>query len=97
MYLSHLANSVIVTGMSKTGQIYLEFARVGNAMEVRAIDALDGLEVSFMAPVNTPEAEITLISRQKLAYVRKKQAENRAKQEAQEAAKKPDNRRGIIV
>lgn len=50
--------------------IILEFARIDNAMEVRAIDASDGLEISFMAPANTPEAEIELIARRKLAWVR---------------------------
>lgn len=81
--------------MSGSAHMYLEFHRAGNAMEVRAVDAGDGLEVSFMAPVNTPEAEITLIARRKLAYVRRK-IEN-AESGAAEKPKRPDSRGGIVV
>ncbi|WP_018996690.1 DUF6898 family protein [Hirschia maritima] len=84
--------------MSGSSQMYLEFNQVGKAMEVRAVDAGDGLEVSFIAPVNTPEAEITLIARRKLAYVRRKLSGTASSSDEKNAGKKSrDSRRGIVI
>ena len=78
--------------------MYLEFHRIGKTMEVRAVDAGDGLEVSFIAPVNTPESEITMIARRKLGYVRRKlTGELRSSDEDTKSQKRSDRRRGIIV
>lgn len=51
-------------------EIIIEMNRIGGAMEVRAISASDGLEVSFTAPANTPQSDMQRLARQKLAYVR---------------------------
>lgn len=51
-------------------EIYLELNRIGGAIEVRAVSAGDGLEVSFTAPANTAKADIERLARAKLAYVR---------------------------
>ncbi len=83
--------------MNNAGHIYLEFAQVGNSVEVRAVDAADGLEVAFIAPVNTPEAEVTLIARRKLDYVRRKQAQKTQSEAASSKTQNRDGRRGIIV
>ncbi len=53
-------------------EILIEMARIGGAMEVRAISGMDGLEVSFTAPANAAHADIKRLARQKLAYVRRK-------------------------
>ena len=55
-------------------EILLEMNRIGGAMEVRAISAGDGLEVSFSAPANTPQSDIQRLARSKLGYVRRKLA-----------------------
>lgn len=83
--------------MSDSGQIYLEFNQIGNTMEVRAVDARDGLEVSFIAPSKTPESEIVHIARNKLGYVRRKIETSSGSQGTASTSKKSDTRRGIIV
>ena len=66
-------------------------------MEVRAVDVNDGLEVAFIAPVNTPDRELEIIARRKLTYVRRKRERGRS---GGASATKPSSdrrRRGIIV
>jgi predicted metal-dependent hydrolase len=53
-------------------EILLETLRIGASMEVRAVSGGDGLEVSFVVPAATRQADIQRLARQKLAYVRKK-------------------------
>ncbi len=53
-------------------EILIEMSRIGAAMDVRAVSAVDGLEVSFTAPANAAQADILRLARQKLAYVRRK-------------------------
>lgn len=53
-------------------EILIEINRIGGAMEVRAISAGDGLEVSFSAPANTAQSDIQRLARAKLTYVRRK-------------------------
>ena len=53
-------------------EILLELNRIGGAIEVRAVSAGDGLEVSFPAGANTAHADIERLARMKLAYVRSK-------------------------
>jgi len=50
--------------------ILIEVRRLGGALEVRAVDAGDGLEVSFAAAAGTPMAELELLAARKLDYVR---------------------------
>ena len=51
-------------------EILLELNRIGGAIEVRAVSAGDGLEVSFTAPANAAQADIQRLARAKLSYVR---------------------------
>ena len=51
-------------------EIILEMNRIGSAVEVRAISASDGLEVSFTAPASAAQSDLQRLARQKLAYVR---------------------------
>jgi hypothetical protein len=51
-------------------EIILEINRIGGALEVRAVSAGDGLEVTFPAPANAPKADLERVARSKLAYVR---------------------------
>ena len=53
-------------------EILIEMNRIGGAMEVRAISAIDGLEVVFTAPANAAKSDIENVARAKLAYVRRK-------------------------
>ena len=53
-------------------EILIEMNRIGGAMEVRAISAIDGLEVVFTAPANAAKSEVANVARAKLAYVRRK-------------------------
>lgn len=73
-------------------EILIEMNRIGKAMEVRAISAGDGLEVSFTAPTNTAQSDIDRLARSKLAYVRRKlQGDGKA------PGKKPDGKGGWIA
>ncbi len=71
-------------------EILIEMNRIGGAMEVRAISAGDGLEVSFSAPANAAQSDIQRLARSKLAYVRRKAA-------GEGAGKKPDGKGGWIA
>lgn len=73
-------------------EILIEMARIGAAMEVRAVSGLDGLEVSFTAPASAAHADIKRLARQKLAYVRKKL-------QGEEPAKTPrrDGKGGVVA
>lgn len=73
-------------------EILIETSRIGHAMEVRAISASDGLEVSFSAPANVAQSDIERLARLKLAYVRKKAAGSSGA-----ASKKPDGKGGVTV
>lgn len=53
-------------------EILIEMNRIGGAMEVRAISAGDGLEVSFSAPANAAQSDIKRLARAKLGHVRRK-------------------------
>ena len=53
-------------------EILLELNRVGNAVEVRAVSAGDGLEVMFTAPASAAKSDIERLARAKLTYVRSK-------------------------
>ena len=55
-------------------EIFLEINRIGVALEVRAVSAGDGLEVSFSAPLNAPKLDLERLARTKLAYVRAKRS-----------------------
>jgi hypothetical protein len=55
-------------------EIILEINRMGNAMEVRAVSAGDGLEVTFPAPVNASKTDLERVARSKLAYVRSRRS-----------------------
>lgn len=51
-------------------EILIETTRVGGAVEVRAVDAGDGLEVSFVAPASASQGDIEQLAVAKLNYVR---------------------------
>lgn len=53
-------------------EVYIETHRIGAGLEVRAVDASDGLEVAFIAPVSATQQEIEQLALAKLAYVRRK-------------------------
>jgi hypothetical protein len=55
-------------------EIILEINRMGGALEVRAISAGDGLEVSFAAPLHAPKADLERVARSKLIYVRSRKS-----------------------
>jgi hypothetical protein len=74
-------------------EILLEMNRIGNAMEVRAISAGDGLEISFTAPASSAQSDIDRLARAKLAYVRRKmQGEGNGS-----SGGKPDGKGGWIA
>ncbi len=53
-------------------EIISEINRIGGAIEVRAISAGDGLEVTFAAPASAPKSDLERLARAKLLYVRSK-------------------------
>lgn len=71
-------------------EIYIEMNRIGGAMEVRAVSAGDGLEVSFTAPSNAAQGDLERLARQKLAYVR-------AKAKGVDKPERPDGKGGLIA
>ena len=73
-------------------EILIEMNRIGNAMEVRAISAADGLEVSFTAPANSAQSDIDRLARAKLAYVRRK-----SQGDSTPSGKKPDGKGGWVA
>lgn len=58
--------------MQSNGDVFLEVIQVGQALEVRAVDAATGLEVAFAAPLRTDRASMERLALQKLAYVQRK-------------------------
>lgn len=70
-------------------EILLEIGRFGGALEVRAISAGDGLEVTFAAPASTAQADLERLARAKLAYVRTKRGGG--------SDGTPSNRRGGLL
>ncbi|MBU6320773.1 MAG: hypothetical protein KGS00_14125 [Alphaproteobacteria bacterium] len=56
------------------GDILIQTSRVGGAVEVRAVAADDGLEVSFTAPANALRIDLERLARAKLDYVRRRQS-----------------------
>ncbi len=59
-------------------EIFIEQRRVGHSVEVRAVSSGDGLEVSFVAPADTPESDLASLARSKLSYVRRRRSETDA-------------------
>ena len=49
--------------------IFLEIVQIGAALKVAAVDEASGVEVSFIAPVNTPRGAIERLAKAKLRYV----------------------------
>lgn len=72
-------------------EILIEMNRIGSAMEVRAISAGDGLEISFSAPAGAARSDIERLARSKLGYVRCKASG------ADATGKKPDGKGGWIA
>ena len=83
--------------------IILEYAQVGRIIEVRAIDPNDGLEVTYMVPVNTPDQELELIALRKLDWVRNRRelghanAASGASTGSTPGGVRKDRRGGILV
>jgi len=74
-------------------EILIEMNRIGGSMEVRAISAIDGLEVAFTAPASALKMDIERLARAKLGYVRRKASG----QGGDGGPKKPGGRRGLIA
>lgn len=55
-----------------SAEVYLEIQQTPGGLDVRAVDASDGLEVSFIAPLNTTRGQLERLALAKLAYVRRK-------------------------
>ena len=49
--------------------ILLEIVQIGDSLRVAAVDEASGVEVSFIAPANTPRVAIERLARAKLHYV----------------------------
>ena len=78
--------------------VILEFTRVEGIVEIRAVSATDGLEVSFMAPAATPQQELEIIAVRKLEWVRtRKQGGTDKKAAGVTGGVRRDRRGGIIV
>ena len=74
------------------GEIYIEYIPSGHAFEVVAIDAETATEIRFIAPRDTPEADIRALVRSKMNYVLSRNSKKIV------GHKPPgDRRRGIIV
>jgi hypothetical protein len=67
-----------------------------NAVEVRAVSASDGLEISFSAPTAAAKADLERLARTKLAYVRSKRSAGQT-EGADDPETPTDGRGGIIV
>jgi hypothetical protein len=65
--------------------IYFEFTYRGSYVKVAAIDAGNGLEVSIVGPVGTPQLELEKLALKKLEFIRQ-----RLEQEGAAAKKRPD-------
>ena len=66
-------------------------------MEVRAISAVDGLEVSFTAPSSTMQFDLVRLARQKLAYVRRKMQGGDDKPGKPDGTGGPNGKGGLIA
>lgn len=77
--------------------VILEYAQIGNAVEVRAIDPADGLEISFMAPIAAPQEEIELIALRKLDWVRRRRMNSASAAKDLSVESRRDRRGGILV
>ena len=73
-------------------EILIETMRIGNSLEVRAVSAGDGLEVSFQVPPSAIEADIHRLARAKLSFVRNRTAGGPGHPE-----NRPKGRGGVIV
>lgn len=81
--------------MSGDDEILIEMARIGGALEVRAIATHDGLEVVFVAPANAARSDIQQLARAKLAYVRRKK--QGGEPSADDKPQKPDGKGGWVA
>jgi hypothetical protein len=77
-------------------EIILEINRMGGAIEVRAVSAGDGLEVTFPAPANAPKADLERVARSKLAYVRSRRSGGHG-HDPDDSGSGGDGRGGIIA
>lgn len=50
----------------RSGEIYFEFRRVGNAVKVTAVDADSGVEVVVMGPATASQTELQNLAHRKL-------------------------------
>lgn len=57
-----------------SAEVLFEFHRVGNSIRVAAIDPVNNIEVTIVAPVRCEERELQRVALQKLAHVRSKRA-----------------------
>ncbi len=51
---------------AQSGEVYLEFQNVGNAVRVAAVDARTGIEVVIMGPATASQDELKRVAVQKL-------------------------------
>lgn len=75
-------------------EIILEYAQAGNSLEVRAIDAFDGLEVAFIVPTQTADPEIKRLAISKLNYVRSRKEKKKSNKSP---SRQDRNGRGILA
>lgn len=57
------------TGGPKSGEVLLEFHRIGRSVKVSAVDPETGTEVSIIGPASAGEAELRRAAVNKLNYV----------------------------
>ena len=53
-------------------EVFIEFRRVGNIVQVKATDAVTGTEASFQAPANMGQDDLKKLAVRKLNYVLKR-------------------------
>jgi len=53
-------------------EIIYEFIQIGNQTKVSAIDVISGTEVSVITPTNAPRSSQTLVAKNKLIMILKK-------------------------
>jgi hypothetical protein len=83
---------------SPDDEILIEMNRIGGAMEVRAVSAVDGLEVMFTAPASAAKIDIERLARAKLGYVRRKsEGQNTREGKGGDGPQKPGGKRGLIA
>ena len=59
---------------SKSDEIFLEVARIGNFLRVAALDPKTLAEVTFQAPTSADQATLAALARRKLAFVARRQS-----------------------